>query len=167
MKIVLETSRLVLREFLIEDAKDIFELNSDTEVIRYTGDQPFASVEVARLFLQGYNKYAADGYGRWTVLLKEDSSYLGWCGLNYSAVTDETDLGFRFMRRHWNQGFATEAAEGCLHFGLHELRLNRIIGRAMAENKASVRVLEKIGMTFESEFDAHGGKCVKYCLEKT
>jgi len=165
---VLETPRLLLREFLVEDAINIFELNSDAEVIRFTGDQPFASLGAAKLFLQGYSKYATDGYGRWAVLLKEHSTYLGWCGLNYSAGTDETDLGFRFMRRYWNQGFATEAAEGCLHFGFQQLRLNRIIGRAMTENTASVRVLQKIGMTFESEFDAHGGKCVKYCcLKKT
>ena len=166
VKVVMETPRLILREFTEDDASGMFQLNSDPEVIRYTGDPAFKSDEDARLFLRRYDRYQKDGYGRWTVLLKADKDYVGWCGLSYSADTGETDLGFRLKRSYWNQGIATEAAAYCLNLGFQELGLTRIIGRAMKDNKASIRVLEKIGMTFASEFEAHGAKCVKYCTAK-
>lgn len=70
MKIILETPRLVLREFLETDAEDMFRLNNDPEVIRYTGDPPFQSVVEAISFIKGYNCYEKFGYGRWTVQLK-------------------------------------------------------------------------------------------------
>lgn len=167
MKPIIETPRLVLREFVEADAADMFDLNNDPLVIRYTGDPPFASVEATKIFIRQYTHYKTAGYGRWTTLLKDPQNrhpltYLGWCGLNYNVATDETDLGFRFAQKYWNNGFATEAARACLDYGFDTLHLKKIIGRAMKENTASIHVLEKIGMTFEKEFEAHGASCVKY-----
>nr|WP_255534583.1 GNAT family N-acetyltransferase [Chryseolinea lacunae] len=153
---------MLLREFSEADAVGMFALNNDPLVIQYTGDPPFASEEATRTFIQHYSNYKTAGYGRWTTLLKPSMAYIGWCGLSYNVATDETDLGFRFSQRYWNQGFATEAAKACLDYGFNTLRLRKIIGRAMKENRASIRVLEKIGMTFEKEFEAHGASCVKY-----
>lgn len=153
---ILETPRLLLREFREEDAPHFFELNEDPEVIRYTGDPPFASVEAARQFLLDYDQYEKHGYGRWAVLLKPESArpeWIGWCGLKYIPELDETDVGFRFFRRYWGRGYATEAARACLDYGFGALGLKRIVGRAMKENAASVRVLQKIGMEFWKEFD--------------
>ncbi|MCO6490065.1 MAG: GNAT family N-acetyltransferase [Phaeodactylibacter sp.] len=157
-KYILETPRLLLREFAEDDAPHFFELNEDPEVVRYTGDPPFASIEEARQFLSDYDQYEKYGYGRWAVLLKAESagsgpSWIGWCGLKYIPELDETDIGFRFFRRYWGRGYATEAARACLEYGFRELRLKRIVGRVMKENTASVRVLEKIGLEFWKEFD--------------
>ena len=74
-----------MREFLEEDAIRMYELNSDPDVIRYTGDDPFASVDAARDFIQQYDAYTTAGYGRLTVLLKRYMEYVGWCGLKYDA----------------------------------------------------------------------------------
>ncbi|MEJ0055425.1 MAG: GNAT family N-acetyltransferase, partial [Bacteroidota bacterium] len=162
-KIILRTSRLVLREFIAADAADIFRLNSDPEVIQFTGDEAFKSVKEAAELIQNYDQYKKNGYGRWTVLLEDSSEYIGWCGLNFNKDSKETDLGFRFLRNHWGKGFATEAAAACLHYGFSQRALNKIIGRAMKENRASIKVLEKIGMQFEKEFEAHGGMCIQLC----
>lgn len=166
MKIIVETPRLVLREFLETDSEDMFRLNNDSEVIRYTGDPPFKSVEEARAFIHGYARYAEFGYGRWTVLLKDTNEYLGWCGLSYNQNEHETDLGFRLLRERWNNGFATEAATHCLAYGFTQLNLIKIIGRAMKENKASIHVLEKTGMSFEKTFEAHSSECLQYFITK-
>lgn len=166
MRTILETQRLKLREFLEIDSENMFQLNSDPEVIRYTGDDPFSSVEEARLFIRHYDKYKKFGYGRWTILLRETNEYVGWCGLSYTVDTKETDLGFRLLKKNWNKGFATEAAENCLMYGFQQLALKKIIGRAMKDNKASIRILEKIGMTFEKKFEAHGGECLQYFSTK-
>lgn len=153
MKKILETKRLYLRELTPDDAEDFLKLNQDHEVIRYTGDIPFNNIQEATSFLQNYNQYEIYGMGRWAVIKKEDNRFLGWCGLKYSAELNEVDIGFRFHKKFWNQGYATESAKAYLEFGFDQLNLKRIIGRAMKNNISSVKVLEKIGMTYIGDFD--------------
>jgi ribosomal-protein-alanine N-acetyltransferase len=111
-----------------------------------------------REFNSAYDVYALRAYGRWAVLLKADGVFLGWCGLGYRAHVDEVDLGFRFFRSRWGQGFATEASRAALQLGFTRYRLKRIVGRAMHGNAAAHRVLLKLGTQPVSEFihDGHG-----------
>jgi ribosomal-protein-alanine N-acetyltransferase len=165
MATILETGRLRLREFAFSDAQDIFLLNSDPEVVRYTGDFPFEDVKAAETFLKSYADYQKNGFGRWAVIDKNSGDFLGWCGLKFTADKSETDIGFRFFKRHWNKGYASESAKACLEYGFKSLGLTTIIGRAMADNKASVNVLEKIGMSFEKPFDFDGHAGVIYKID--
>lgn len=159
---ILETTRCYLRELTIDDAQLFYDLNADEDVIKYTGDKAFNSVESARQFLANYKPYQEYGFGRWAVIDKKTNKFIGWCGLKYSVDLNEVDLGFRFHKKYWNQGFATETAQACLDFGLKQLNLTKIVGRAMEANIASVKVLEKIGMKFveKREFQLH--ECVVY-----
>lgn len=145
---ILETPRLLLREMTPDDAENAYILNSDREVLRYTGDDPFESVEEAREFLANYESYKKYGFGRWAVILKETNEYLGWCGLKYTAELDEFDIGYRLMKKFWGNGYATEAAEACLKLGFEQFNMKTIVGRAMPDNVASVRILQKIGLTY-------------------
>ena len=167
MKIILETPRLLLRELTIDDAVYFFGLNANPNVIRYTGDAAFKDIDEAQTFLQNYKDYKTNGYGRWAVIAKSGGTFLGWCGLKYSKASDETDIGFRFFEQYWNQGYATESALACLNYGFNELELNTIVGRAMEANIGSLRVLEKIGMTYEREFDFDGADGVIFSIGKT
>lgn len=166
MKKILETQRCYLREFSINDAQSFYDLNIDPEVVKYTGDKPFGNVQEAKSFLENYNQYQQHGFGRWAVIDKNTNEYLGWCGLKYSPDLDEVDLGFRFFRKYWNQGYGTETAKACIDFGFNTLNLSKIVGRAMEANVGSVKVLEKTGMEFVSkfEFDLHPG--VLYQIQK-
>ena len=157
--ILLETERTWLRKLTPDDAVDFYALNLDPEVIRYTGDQPFSNPDEAQKFLQGYDQYEKYHTGRLAVIEKENQRFIGWCGLKYTPELKEYDLGFRFFRKYWNRGFATETARACLLFGFNQLNLDAIVGRAMHANQASIRVLEKIGMNFvkEVEFELHPG----------
>ena len=143
----METPRLILREFDVSDADKMYLLNLDPEVIRFTGDKPFASVKSARDFLAGYQDYRKNGFGRWAVILKKGNGFIGWCGLKRNEE-GFVDLGFRFFKSVWNRGFATESAEACIEYGFSRLSLSEIIGRVARDNRASVRVLEKLNMTF-------------------
>lgn len=146
MKVIIETPRLLLRAFLPSDAIGMYTLNADPEVIQYTGDVPFSSIQDAQVFIDSYDHYDQHGYGRWTCLLR-DQTYIGWCGLKYHQ-SQPVDIGFRFLREYWGQGYATEAARASLEYGFTSLDLTEIMGRADQDNLASVRVLQKIGMTF-------------------
>jgi len=147
-----ETNRLYMREMTEQDAKDMYLLNLNQEVIQYTGDVPFISIEEARQFLLNYNHYKKYGFGRWAVILKENNEFLGWCGLKYTSDKMEYDIGFRFFKKHWNKGYATESAKACVRMGFEKYKIKEIIGRVMKANKSSIRVLEKIGLILEKEF---------------
>lgn len=162
----LYTTRLVLRKMHPDDAQDAFDLNSDPDVVRYTGDGSFASVEEARTFLTNYDAYEKWGYGRLNCYLKENGEYIGWCGLKYHPAEDETDLGYRLKKKFWNQGYATEASLVCLQYGFEKLNLPFIVGRVMKENLASIKVLEKLGMSFWKEYNFHEHPGLYYKVTK-
>jgi ribosomal-protein-alanine N-acetyltransferase len=154
---VFETSRLALTRFAPQDAPGFCELNADPEVLRYAGgDEPFASVAEAEAFIRAYSHYKRHGYGRWSVYLQETGEYLGFCGLNYNDRLREVDVGFRLMRRYWGRGYATEAARASLRHGFEAYGLGKIVGRALPDNLASPRVLEKIGMRYAKMVENDG-----------
>lgn len=165
MNVVIETERLLLRTFTTDDAELIYELNKEAEVTRYTLD-PVKSIEQAQQILETtiLPQYALYNHGRWAVHLKPHLEFLGWCGLKYRPERKEIDLGYRFKKEAWGKGFATEAAYSCLKYGFEKLGLRRIVGRAMPENKASLRVLEKIGMSYLCEEIVDGHPAITYEL---
>lgn len=163
----METARTILRNLETGDAEDFYTLNLDPEVIKYTGNIPFDSLEAATDFLANYNPYQKYGVGRMAVIEKATSKFIGWCGLKYSPEMQEYDIGFRFFRQYWNQGFATETAQKCLEQGFRELHIRQIVGRAMQENTASIQVLKKLSMTRKGTFDFDGQEGVMYSLTKT
>lgn len=152
MRVVFETPRLLLRQMTEADAKHILQLNSDPEVVRYV-HEPVLTKEgqalsiIKDIILPQYDR----GLGRWAMITKDHKDFIGWCGLKYRADRDEIDLGYRLKKEAWGKGFATEAAQQTLHYGLHTLALPLITGRAHVQNLASLRVLEKIGMIFQRE----------------
>ena len=157
MNIVIETDRLLLRTFTMEDAPLIYDLNLDPDVIRYTGD-PIKDIEHARQILEQtiLPQYALYNHGRWAVHLKPGLDpiaigFIGWCGLKARPERDEIDLGYRFIKKAWGKGYATEAAFACLKYGFEKLNLKRIVGRAMPQNTGSIQVLEKCNMQYVGE----------------
>lgn len=147
MAFKLETPRLILRELTVNDANSFYQLNLNPEVIKYTGDPPFTSVEESKEFLLDYKEYQNHGFGRWAVITKENNQFIGWCGLKYHKE-GYVDLGFRFFQDKWGKGYATESAKACINYAQSSLNLPELIGRVMPSNIASVRVLEKLGFTF-------------------
>lgn len=166
-KQVLETERLLLCEFLLTDAQLLIDLNSDEEVTRYTGDGPVQDLaEAERILSEIIFPQYKNQLGRWAVFLKDDNQFIGWCGLKYLADENEVDLGYRYFKRFWNKGYATEAAKAVMEYGLQTKQLNCIVGRAAKENTASIRVLKKVGMDYlMDEADAHH-PAEKYILKK-
>ena len=166
MNIILETPRLLLREFEITDAESFFQLNNDPDVVRYTGDVAFKNLYEAKALIENYVPYKRDGYGRWTVVLKETNEILGWCGLRFIEDTKHIDLGYRFLKKYWNKGYGTEAAQACLNYGFEKLGMKEIMARAMKENIGSIQVMKKIGMVYWKEEDCHAEPGVYYRIQK-
>ena len=158
----IETERLILRQFLEEDAPFFFELNNDFEVIKYTGDLPFKTIEASKALITGYDQYQKYNSGRLTVVLKETNELLGWCGLKFHPENGDTDLGYRFKKIYWDKGYATEASIACIDYGFNKLNLPVILATAVKENRASLKVMEKIGMNYWKEIIEHDSLCAVY-----
>jgi RimJ/RimL family protein N-acetyltransferase len=157
MDVVIETDRLLLRKFKEGDAPLLYELNLDPEVIRYTHD-PMTDVEHAGKVLDDVilPQYVLYDHGRWAVHLRSNLEFIGWCGLKYLRETNEVDIGYRFMKKFWDNGYATEAALACIEYGFNKLDLHRIVGRALPGNLSSIKVLEKCGMKYLHDEVMHG-----------
>jgi [ribosomal protein S5]-alanine N-acetyltransferase len=152
MNVIIETDRLLLRTFVEDDASLLYELNSDPAVTVYTLDL-LTDLEQAKRVINEViiPQYALYNHGRWAVHLKDGLQFIGWCGLKYVAERNEVDLGYRFIKKFWGEGYATEAALASLEYGFDKLRLRQIVGRALPGNLASINVLVKCGMQISGE----------------
>jgi [ribosomal protein S5]-alanine N-acetyltransferase len=165
--IILETERLIIREHVLSDAPFFFTLNSNYNVVKYTGDSSFETIDEAEKIVQYVmNQYKENGYGRWLVSEKETNNPIGWCGLKFHTDTEETDIGYRLLESAWGKGYATESAKACLDYGFKHFNLNRIIGEAMQENTASINVFKKLGMTYLKDSLIDNVESVVYELKK-
>src|SRR5436853_3514061 len=168
MKIILETDRLLLRQFEESDAEAFFQLNSHPEVLRFVPDKQLANVNEARQILidhpiADYRKY---GFGRGACILKSTGEQIGFAGLKYLEELGEVDVAYRLVRTHWGLGLATEAALASVRFGFADLDLKRIIGLVMPENIASMRVLEKTGLRYVETATFWGSQFSKYVINR-
>lgn len=164
MNIKLETPRLYLREFTLADVELLYNMHQDPAITRYTGDpMPWDSLtHTEKVLTEAILPQYKNGIGRWAVHIKETNEFIGWCGLK--QVDDEIDLGYRYIQKYWGSGYAKEAAQAVLNFGIQQ-KLPNIVGCADVENVASVKILEKIGLNFlEIYTETDGSKCVKFTL---
>ena len=143
----IETERLLLRRLEMADAEDIFEWVSDPQVTTYLFWRVHQSIEDSRDFVAWVT---ADDFACWGVVLTENSKVIGNCFLyNVNFEHKRAEIAFNIARKYWGRGYATETAQAIVQFGFEGWHLNRIEGTCMVENRASARVMEKVGMTLE------------------
>lgn len=149
---VLRTERLVLREWRDEDLEPFAALNADPEVMQYfpaplTRADSDAGVERVRAH------FAREGFGLWA-LETATAPFIGFAGLARPAfMPGVVEIGWRLARRHWGQGFATEAATAAARWGFEALALPEIVAFVVPINLRSQRVMSRIGM----QRDLNGG----------
>lgn len=164
---ILETSRLVLREFSAGDADALARVLSDPETMRFY-PAPFDRAGVEEWIARNQQRYAQDGHGLWAMILKSSGELIGDCGLAVQLLDDakEIEIGYHVRRDFWGQGFATEAARACRDFGFANLSANRLISLIRPENVQSRRVAEKNGMTVWKELNWKGLPHLVYAVHR-
>ena len=177
--IILETPRLVLRQFTENDVDNLFDLDSDPAVMRYlTGGRPTPRErirdQVIPFHLAVYKRL--DRLGTWAAESAATGEFLGWFHFRPGEDADITniDLGYRLRRYAWNQGYATEGSRALIRMGFTELAVQRVFAHAMTLNAKSRRVMEKCGLTlvgtipYEGAFEIEGSELgqVEYALTK-
>jgi ribosomal-protein-alanine N-acetyltransferase len=168
MKVILETDRLLLREYVEEDAEAFFKLNTDAGVLQFVPDKALLNVEQARQILIDHPiaDYRKHGFGRGACILKSTGEQIGFAGLKYLEELAEVDLAYRLLPDYWGQGLATEVALASVRYGFADLALKRIVGLVMPDNIVSVRVLEKCGLRYAETVAFWGHPFSKYVITR-
>lgn len=166
---ILETARLVFRPYEPGDRGQLVALFTDPEVMKFVGDgvqtEEQARAGFERLFSHVYEPEAFDV---WALVSKEGGEFAGHAELKprRDALAREGDFEIIYVlrREFWGRGLATEAGRGLLEYGFGVLRLPRVHATVDASNGLSVRVLLKLGMRYESEFEDEFGTTLVYVV---
>ena len=154
----METERLILKPYIKKDKTNLINLFTDAEVMKYVGDGVLNEEQAEIWWQKLFEKFYPTGFNIWAVFAKEDLRYVGHAGI-YPRPTKKEDWEFvYFLRRDsWGKGYATEIARRVIEFGFEELKLPEVFASVDDDHSASIRVLEKAGMSFERfEFDDDG-----------
>ena len=149
---ILETDRLVIRHLTTDDTAFILELLNEPSFIQNIGDRNVRTEDDAKKYLlngpiESYDKH---GFGLFMVELKDMSEPIGMCGLLKRDNLPDVDVGFAFLPKYWMKGYAFESASAILKYAKGTCGLKRILGIVNPDNAASIHVLEKLGLKYES-----------------
>lgn len=156
-RIVFETDRLFLREFVTEDLAALSRVLCDRETMRFY-PMTFDEAAAKQWIVRNQQRYATQGHGLWAMALKVTGEMIGDCGITLQDVDGESllEIGYHLRRDLWGQGFATEAARACRNYGFAKLRAEFLISLVRPENLPSCRVAERNGMKVWKE-TTHAG----------
>ena len=169
MTIILETKRLTLRHQVIEDLDDLWTLYCNPNITKYIPDAPRTREEAQEELewhMHGHPKHPE--LGLWATIHKESGKFIGRCGLLPWTIDGQYDVevAYTIAQDYWGQGLGSEAAQAILQYGFEKLNLPRLICLIDAENVASRKVAEKIGMKFEKEAQDEMGPFLVYSINK-
>jgi [ribosomal protein S5]-alanine N-acetyltransferase len=149
--IIIETERLLLRKFTVDDSEFMLDLLNQPSFIQFIGDRGVRTLDDAHQFIltRYIAAYERLGFGMYLTLLKESSVPIGICGLIKRDGLDDVDIGYAFLPQYWSQGYASESTSAVLAYARNTLGIKRILGITTPDNQGSIRVLEKAGLKFE------------------
>jgi RimJ/RimL family protein N-acetyltransferase len=146
---VIETERLLLRDWRADDAEPFAALNADPEVTRFLRG-PMTRADSDELLARIRAHWSEHGFGLYAMEVKRSGAFAGFVGLAIPSFLPEVlpavEVGWRLAREHWGNGYATEGARASLAHGFGKLGLRQVISIIAPANAASVRVAERLGM---------------------
>ena len=165
--VILNTERLQLRRFQPEDLPQLYALYRDPEIRNYYPDGTRSleqTKEELDWFLHGHPRHPE--LGLWATVERSSGEFLGRCGLLpwHIQGRDEVELAFMIKKERWREGLATEASQGIIRHAHQVLGLRRLVCLVMPGNEASAGVAQKVGMSFERDFEDEYGPSGLYAV---
>ena len=150
--IVLETDRLQLRRVELDDAAFLLDLLNQPSFLHFIGDKGLRTLDDARDYiltgpLASYERF---GFGMYLTVLKEERIPIGICGLLKRDSLEDVDVGYAFLPQFWSKGYAFESASAVMAYARNVLGIDRIVAVVSPDNGASIHILEKLGLRFET-----------------
>lgn len=153
---MLETERLVLRQWRDCDLEPLAQLNSDPQVMEFF-PALLTRAQSDALAIRFKTSIESNGWGIWAALLKDTQAFIGFIGLLQVdppyPFAPAVEVGWRLLPRYWGHGYATEGGKASLHYGFNTLALPEIVSITARQNTRSRRVMERLGLHYSHEFD--------------
>jgi [ribosomal protein S5]-alanine N-acetyltransferase len=162
-----ESERLIFRPFTLDDLPMLIEQRSDPDVNKYLGGTKLQNPDALSKRIRFYMScYESHGFGMCAMIWKPTGEMIGSAGLQPLDGTDEIEVGYSMIKEYWGKGIGTEAARAWLNHGFREAGLDRIVAVAQTGNRASMHIMEKLGMTYEKSEVHYGSECAFYAISK-
>lgn len=163
----IETERLLLRQFTMDDLDDLYFIYSHPDLSKYlSNEQPLRLDQTRAAINSIIESWQQHKFGVWAVVYKKHRKLIGHCGLKFLENTPEVQIGYLLLKDYWRRGLGTEAAAAVLKYGFDVVKLERIVAIAKPENIASRRVMEKVGMKYEKDAYFYENDVVYYSLSR-
>jgi RimJ/RimL family protein N-acetyltransferase len=161
----MQTERLVFSPWSESDWLDFKPIATDSEVVRYISEgQPWPDERIQEFVRRQMRCLRERSYCLWKLLEPGAGRMVGFCGMQPLSNSAEIEIGWWLARSHWGRGLATEAARAALRDGFERVGLRRIVAIAQPANRASLRVMEKLGMHYEQDTRHKGIDVVLYAV---
>lgn len=164
----IETARLLLRPWILEDGEAWFNILQEPDILRYfPNPDPPARVKAEAYINHHLTHWMQYGYGHWAIVTPEDGQVVGWNGLEYLTELGEVEVAYLLSKRVWGRGYASEAAGAAIRFGFETAGLGVIIGLVHPDNIASICVLENCGLLFADRITLWGMEMSRYRIQRS
>jgi RimJ/RimL family protein N-acetyltransferase len=164
---VFETERLILDTWLSSDWTSFRPIATDPRVMRFiTGGAPWSDERIIDFVERQRTLFSTRGFCRWKLLEKSTGELIGFCGVGFWRDAPDPEIGWWLAHRCWGRGLATEAARVALKDAFERARLDRIISIAALGNAASTRIMEKLGLELEQQFESDGLPHVRHAIDR-
>lgn len=152
-KMVIETERLIIREYRHEDFDDLYEILSDEETMKYY-PRPYDRDGVRRWINWCIDSYAKHGFGLWALELKTTGAFIGDCGISMQRIDGDMlpEIGYHVNRKYWRRGYAKEACAAVKDWFFTNTDHERVYSYMNRENIASCATAASNGMTRIKEY---------------
>lgn len=157
MKRMLETERLVLREYVQSDFDALYAILSDPETMRHY-PKPYDKDGTQRWLNWSFENYRKYGFGLWAIELKESGAFIGDCGITMQPIDGSwlPEIGYHISKHHWRQGYAKEAARAVRDWCFSHTDFDAVYSYMTASNVASYSTAASVGMTRIKQYDNDG-----------
>jgi len=151
-KIIVETERLILREFSLNDFDALFKIYSNPDIMKFYPD-PYSKDKMNELISRYIEHYKSFGHSLWAMILKSENTLIGDCGIIRQIINDEpeNEIGYHLHSNYWHQGYATEAAMACKNLGFKQFKYKKLISLIRPVNIPSINLAKRIGFKLLKE----------------
>ena len=159
----LKTKRLTINHLCLDDVVDLHRMDTDLRVRHYIDGKASPLKKTKKYLSENIISYRENGYGRYAIRDADTNEFLGICG--FLKESYGLDFGYRFLPGCWGKGIATEAASIVLEKGISDNLREQVVGIVLPENKASIKVLCKVGFKWKENLELYGFNVEKYSLQ--
>ena len=164
---IIETERLILREYTWDDFIDLYKILSCPITMSYY-PKPYDEEGTKRWINWCLNSYKNEGFGLWAVCLKDSNKFIGDCGLSIQNIDGEKlpEIGYHINKNYWKKGYAKEAANAVKKWAFENTKYETLYSYMNKENVASYKTAESIGMKRIKEYQDEFETLLVYCIKK-